>query len=375
MTGTQAGAQASTLPGRLGHPDYELRTDPRSDPRMVATLAVFGLDGLVAPAPVSSADPLSARLEYITQAESGFEQVFAGLFAGLPPVPGIDHRTETITGVDGNKIALYIHRPQAESPAPRPGVLHLHGGGMTLLGAAGPAFVRWRDDLAATGMVVIGVEFRNAGGVHGAHPFPAGLADCSSTLEWVHAHRDRLGISTLTVSGESGGGNLSLATTIKAKRDGRLDMIDGVYAMVPFISGAYGWSAEQKAAELPSLLENDGYFIDCSGLEIIRSVYDVDDAHGRDPLCWPYWAGEEDLTGLPPHVITVSELDPLRDEGLAYHRKLARAGVDVTGRTVTGVCHAGEGVFPKTMPNLYLSTVHDIRSFAQRIHPHPQPTP
>ena len=30
----------------------------------------------------------------------------------------------------------------------------------------------------------------------------------------------------------------------------------------------------------------------------------------------------EDLNGLPPHVISVNELDPLRDEGLLYYKKL-----------------------------------------------------
>ena len=51
-------------------------------------------------------------------------------------------------------------------------------------------------------------------------------------------NRSQLGISTLIVSGESGGGNLSLATTLKAKRDGLLGHIDGVYAMCPYISNA-----------------------------------------------------------------------------------------------------------------------------------------
>ena len=35
------------------------------------------------------------------------------------------------------------------------------------------------------------------------------------------------------MSGESGGGNLTLATVLRAKRDGLLEQIDGVYAHVP----------------------------------------------------------------------------------------------------------------------------------------------
>ena len=37
---------------------------------------------------------------------------------------------------------------------------------------------------------------------------------------------------------------------------------------------------------------------------------------------------------MPPHVVSVNELDPVRDEGLAYYRKLLHAGVDATGTTL-----------------------------------------
>jgi acetyl esterase len=79
-------------------------------------------------------------------------------------------------------------------------------------------------------------------------------------------------------------------------------MVDGAYAMVPFVSGAYRWPDREKAAELPWLLENDGYFNDCAIAEepLIASVYDPGGEHSRNPLCSPYWAAEDDLTGLPP---------------------------------------------------------------------------
>ena len=354
------------LPGRLGHPEYELRTDPRADPRMVAALAPYGVDERAAPAPLSPDDPIEARLAYLAEAEAAFEGLFAALMADLPPVPGITHTTETITGPDGGDLPLYIHRPEGLD-GPLPGVLHIHGGGMTLLSGSGPAYVRWRDELAASRMVVIGVEFRNASGVHGNHPFPAGLDDCATALDWVHANRERLGLSKVIVSGESGGANLTLATTLRAKRDGRLHMIDGVYALVPFISGAYGWPEDQMTAQFPSLLENDGYFVVNSSNAVVASAYDPDGSHARDPLCWPYWASEDDLRGLPPHTITVDELDIFRDEGLGYYRKLVRAGVNVTARMNAGVCHAGELMFRAAMPDLYLAAVTDIRGFAERV--------
>lgn len=355
-----------TLPGRLGHPDYELRSDPRADPRMVAALAPYGVDQQAAPAPVSVQDPLEARLAYLAEAEAGFEGLFAALMGGLAPVAGVTRTTETIKGAGGADLPLYLHRPDGDD-GPLPGVLHLHGGGMTLLSGSGPAYVRWRDELAATGMVVVGVEFRNASGALGNHPFPAGLDDCTIALEWLHDNRERLGLSKLVVSGESGGANLSLATTLRAKREDRLHMIDGVYALVPFISGAYGWAEDEMAARFPSLLENDGYFVENSANAVLASVYDPDGSNTRNPLCWPSWASEEDLAGLPPHVVTVDELDVFRDEGLEYYRALVRAGVNATARMNAGVCHAGKLMFRASMPDLYLAAVADIRAFADRL--------
>ena len=76
----------------------------------------------------------------------------------------------------------------------------------------------------------------------------------------------------------------------------------------------------------------------------------------------------EDLrTGLPPHVISVNELDPLRDEGLAYYRKLAAAGNSVQARTVNGTCHAGDVIFRGAMPEVYAATAAALRDFAYSV--------
>jgi hypothetical protein len=69
----------------------------------------------------------------------------------------------------------------------------------------------------------------------------------------------------------------------------------------------------ERLGELPSLVENDGYFISCGLCALLVELYDPGAAHSSDPLCWPYFATEDDLTGLPPHVISVNEVDPLPD--------------------------------------------------------------
>ena len=234
---------------------------------------------------------------------------------------------------------------------------------MVLMGATDPMFIRFRDSLAATGMVVIGVEFRNGGGRLGNHPYPAGLNDCATATQWVFANKEQLGISSLVISGESGGGNLAIATTLKAKHEGWLDQIDGVYAMCPYISGAYA----NPPAELLSLHENDGYMMDCAMMATLVKVYDPTGANSTNPLAWPYHAKISELEGLPPHVISVNELDPLRDEGLVYYRKLLAAGVPAVGRTVHGTPHAGDQSFPDVTPEIYDDTVRSICGFANSL--------
>lgn len=281
----------------------------------------------------------------------------------MEPTAGLDHTTETITGPAGNDIQLYVTRP-ADSSAPLPGILYLHGGGMVMLKGSGPIYARFQDELAATGIIVIGVEFRNGGGALGPHPFPAGLDDRTAALDSVHEHRATLGISTLTVAGESGGGNLTLATALRAKREGRLAAVDGVYALAPFISGLYSAGTEEREAALPSLVENDGYFMGCDGAALQAEVCDPGAEHATDPLCRPYHATVEDLTGLPPHALSVNELDPLQDEGLAYHRRLFEAGVEAMSRTVAGTCHAGDLMLRTAIPEMYDETVESVHRFA-----------
>ena len=129
----------------------EMRTDPRSDPRMLAALAPFGLDGAGAPPPVGATSPRADRLEFAVAGEAGFEAVFAALVDGLPEVD-VERSTETIEGGDGNPVTLHISRPRGVS-GPLPGVLHLHGGGMVILRAGSEFYGRFRDELAATGLV------------------------------------------------------------------------------------------------------------------------------------------------------------------------------------------------------------------------------
>lgn len=350
-----------SAPGRLGDPATTLETDPRADPRMLAVLRGLGLTGHPDPAPLGPDADRAALLGFVDAVEEGFEGLFAGLAASWTPVPGVTRELLTLQG-DGGPITLHVHRPDGVD-GPLPCLYQVHGGGMVMLSAAGPLYGHWRDELAAAGAVVVGVEYRNGGGRLGAHPFPAGLDDCVTGLRWVADHRDELGATHVVVTGDSGGANLALALALRARRDGWADAVAGVYAQCPYILG--DWT--EPPAELGSLVECDGYWLDRALFPLLAAVYDPVGGHAGDPTCWPFRAGPGDLAGLPPHIISCNELDPLRDEGLAYHRMLLAAGVPSVGRINPGLCHVGELMFREAMPDVYAAAVRDVVGFARSV--------
>ncbi|WIM87131.1 alpha/beta hydrolase fold domain-containing protein [Candidatus Mycobacterium wuenschmannii] len=347
--------------GRLADPDRSLETDPRSDPRMVAALTKFGIGGNMPLVPITIDAPLDERLGYADMCEAGIGAVLDAFAPGVPDADGVTTTTTTITGEDGNDITLYISRPETASPLPA--VVHLHGGGMAIASAADAMYSRVREFLAASGLVVVGVEFRNSGGKLGPHAFPAGLNDCAAGVRWVAAHRAELGVSHLIVSGESGGGNLTLTVGHKAKREGWLHEIAGLYAQCPYISNKW----HEVPDDFPSLRECDGYFVSLQQAEMLASIYDPSGEHVNDPTCFAGYATAEDLSGLPPHVISVNELDPMRDEGLDYYRRLVRAGVPAVGRVVAGTCHGGDLLFPGVMPDVFAASMRDLSGFAKSL--------
>ncbi len=367
MTAAADPAARARQQGRLADPARDLRTDPRTDPALLAALAAFGLDAAAGPPPLDRSAGAAAIAEFVGGAEAAFE----GLYAALPnDLPGdgkqaVTHSTETLAGPAG-EIVLHVARP-AGVEGPLPCTVYVHGGGMTILTTDNTVHRQWRTDLAATGMVAIGVDFRNAYTAAGLNPFPAGLDDCVAAVAWIHEHRSRLGITKVVLQGESGGANLVLATALRMKRDGGLDAIDGVYATVPYVSGGYGWEQDRKLAELPSLYENDGYFLNTQMMDLLVAVYDPAGENAENPLCWPYFATADDVRGLPPHVVAVNELDPLRDEGLAYYRTLLAAGVQVTGRVNLGITHGADMIFRQAIPDVYRSAVADIKRFADSL--------
>ena len=69
------------------------------------------------------------------------------------------------------------------------------------------------------------------------------------------------------------------------------------------------------------------------------NAYLPDAAQRSDRHVSPVNASAAELEGLPPALLVVGENDVLRDEGEAYGRRLAEAGVRVTSVRYNGTIH------------------------------------
>ena len=130
------------LPGRLSHPDMEIKDDLRADPRMVTALEMIEMDGAPAQIPVGPDSPLDEILAFCVEIEAGSNERRATLTGQTPPVENVTSYTEVIKGVDGNAINLYIHKP-TDIQGPIPAVIHTHGGGMVVTQASDVGYHRW----------------------------------------------------------------------------------------------------------------------------------------------------------------------------------------------------------------------------------------
>jgi len=211
-------------------------------------------------------------------------------------------------------------------------------------------------------VAVVMVDFRNSvvpSSAPEVAPFPAGLNDCLSGLRWVVANTARLGVDPerIVVAGESGGGNLTLATGLALCRDGDIGIVKGLYALCPYIAGHWPFP------ESPSSTENNGILLDLHNNRGAMG-YGIEAFNERNPLAWPSFATAEQVAGFPPTVINVNECDPLRDEGINFYRMLLAAGVPARCRQMMGTMHGTE-IFSIACPDISRDTARDIAAFAR----------
>ncbi|MCB2074608.1 MAG: alpha/beta hydrolase fold domain-containing protein [Novosphingobium sp.] len=330
--------------------------DPRIDPR---------IRKMFAKAPPTLLPNVESREELLSLAgQSADRSLDTAAFDPAPyeafsPADGLAISTRQVTSQpDGNSINLQFIVPEGEGGWPC--VYYMHGGGMMMGSCFDPMFSAWGRLVAANGVAVAMVDFRNAvmpSSAPGIAPYPAGLDDCVSGLRWVHDNAAELGIDPrrVVIAGESGGANLTLATAMRLKRDGALGLIAGIFVMCPYLAGE--WTGEEGS----SALENAGILMDARS-NYGAVAYGIEQLHSRNPLAWPAFASEEDVAGLPPVIINVNECDPLRDDGVNFYRLLLRAGVTTRCRIIMGTVHATE-VMGLACPEISRSTARELAQF------------
>lgn len=284
-------------------------TGPQINPVMRAVLGLF------------AAPRLNMREDYRKV------RLFQRLAAG--PTGRFHTLDQSILAADGHEIPVRVFLPR--EIVHDDVLLFFHGGGWVVgdIDSYTPSCAALAD---ATGRVVLSVDYRLAP----EHPFPAGFEDCLQVAMVLLKSPETLDLadtSGITLIGDSAGGNLAAAVSLKLQSMGapmpRRQILlypatwyDHDPATTPFDSvREYGTGLRLTSAEIRDYM----------------ALYQPDPEARRTPLIAPLLA--TDLTGQPDTLVVSAELDLLRDEGEAYAEKLREAGNLVRVERMHGALH------------------------------------
>jgi acetyl esterase len=221
--------------------------------------------------------------------------------------------------------SLRCYRPATEAGQARPALLFMHGGGW-IWGSSDVFDPLLRRAVGALDAVVVSVDYRLAPG----HPFPAAVDDVVAALAWLRAEASPLGVDVarVAVMGESAGANLAAVVALHDRDQPGGPPLVGQVLVYPLTDMTMGddWARDYRG---PGLTTED-----CRQLV---ALYLAGAADHRNPLASPLHA--ETLSGLPPALVITAELDPLRDQGRGYARRLAHEGVVARCVDFPGVPH------------------------------------
>lgn len=233
----------------------------------------------------------------------------------------------TVPGRNGG-IPVRTYTPRGDGPFPL--FVYYHGGGW-ILGNLDTHDAVCRALASATDCVVASVDYELAP----ESPFPGPVGDCYDATQYLAAHAAEYGADPdrLVVGGDSAGGNLAAAVTLRA-RDDDGPAIDHQVLIYP---------ATDCAFDTDSYAENaSGYFLTKADMEWFWDHYLPTEFDGMNPYASPLRA--RTLEGLPSASVITAGFDPLRDEGAAYADRLGDAGVPVSHHHHEGAIHGFFGM-------------------------------
>ena len=262
----------------------------------------------VSAGPVRSVEDARARM--VRQLES----------RNVPGLPnGVESRDETILRRDGTGLQIRVFTPAGSVSNRRslPVLVYLHGGGWVAgsIETHDP-FCRLLSALA--GISIVAVEYRLAP----EHPHPAALEDAETVLHWAAAHAAEWGADAkrLALGGDSAGGHLAAVVAMRwligrAEPALRAQML--LYPVTDHPSGHHGSYAENGT----------GFGLEAETMRWYWELY-APKTNPDDPAISPLRGPV--FPELPPTLVATAQYDVLRDEGMAYARKLQDSGVAVT---------------------------------------------
>ncbi|MBD0022208.1 alpha/beta hydrolase fold domain-containing protein [Gordonia pseudamarae] len=225
----------------------------------------------------------------------------------------------------GGPIPLRIYRPPTAPGSGAPALVWFHGGGM-IMGSLDSFDRLARDVAAATGAVVVNVDYRLAP----EHRYPAGHDDAYAALCWVNRHADQIGVdrARIGVGGDSAGGGLAAATALRSRDEHG----PNICQQIMFYPGL------ERPVDRPSMRRfGNSAFLTVDDITWMKNLYLGDDPALDDEYGSPALA--TDLAGLPPAIVVTGFADPLRDGVEEYGRRLQDAGVPTAILRYPGVGH------------------------------------
>ena len=164
--------------------------------------------------------------------------------------------------------------------------------------------------------------------------YPTAIEQCYailSALPDIAAHMGwSMNLDTLTVAGDSVGGNMATVMTILAKQR-RGPKIHKQLMYYPVTNAYFDTESYLQFAE--------NYYLYRAGMMWFWDQYTTSEIERNQITASPLRASKEDLQGLPDAMIINGQADVLRDEGEAYAVKLRESGVDVTAIRFQAIIH------------------------------------
>ncbi len=258
------------------------------------------------------------------------------------PLKGAANREVAVPRDDSSAVRVRVYSPKqlpqedGQGWVLLPALLWLHGGGYAI-GVPEIDHAMIARFLAAAPCVVIVPDYR----LSVEAPYPAALNDCYDTLLWVRNHAAELGVRTdqLFVGGNSAGGGLTAALSLLARDRGEVKIAFQM-PLYPMIDDRMLTPSSQNntAPVWDSLLNRWAWNLYLGSLAEVTTQQEVP--------AYAAPARAEDFGRLPPTATFVGDLEPFRDETIAYVEQLRASGVPVEFEIYPGCYHGFDTVYP-----------------------------